>query len=144
MKRLSVYDKSTGLIRFHLPCSGQSETNNIPEGMAAVEGTHDPLSKRVDLSTGEVVDFIPAPPSDDHEWNEATHRWVLREDVATRQARRAAALRELTALDAAEMRALNGQPKVRKAIGGLLAVFKHQEAKREYLQALSLRMHQVD
>lgn len=53
---------------------------NIPEGCAAIEGQHDHLCKRVDLETGEVVDWQPPAPADSadctHEWSAEARRWV--------------------------------------------------------------------
>lgn len=57
----SFYDPSTGLFvgrRFSGPA--QKLEANTPEGLVAIEGHHDPASKRVDLASGEVVDYAPA------------------------------------------------------------------------------------
>jgi Phage tail assembly chaperone protein len=53
---------------------------NLPPGYAALEGRYDYLSQRVDLETGDVVDYQPpAPPDTEFEaftWNPQTKRWV--------------------------------------------------------------------
>lgn len=53
---------------------------NTPEGCVAVLGMHDHLSRRLDLETGEVVDYRPPKPEGslyvDHVWNDEARRWV--------------------------------------------------------------------
>lgn len=73
---------------------------NTPSGCSAIKGSFDLLSQRVDIETGEVVDYQPLRPSTDHEWNMETKRWQLTAeaqaiDNADRQARA-----ELVRLDA--------------------------------------------
>lgn len=50
------------------------------EGFGILEGTYDHLSQRVDLDTGEVVDWQPDKPAGDdytdHEWDEGAKRWL--------------------------------------------------------------------
>lgn len=52
----------------------------LPEGIGAIEGAYDHLSQRVDIETGEVVDWQPDKPEGDeytdHEWDAGTKRWV--------------------------------------------------------------------
>lgn len=49
-------------------------------GLGVLDGLHDHLSQRVDLDTGEVVDWQPDKPAGDeytdHEWDEQARRWV--------------------------------------------------------------------
>jgi hypothetical protein len=78
---------------------------NTPEGHRAIEGHFDPLSQRVDLETGAVVEYQPPAPSPDHEWEAVTRRWVLRADVAARQAKHAQALEQIAALEKNQLRA---------------------------------------
>lgn len=79
MKHWSFYDLATG----RLIGSGGSFKDeammiaNTPEGAAAIEGRYDHESQRVDLKTGEVVDYQPPQPSSDHEWDEEAKRWAL-------------------------------------------------------------------
>lgn len=47
-------------------------------------GDFDHLSQRVDLDTGEVIDYQPPATSPEHEWDERTRRWLL--PLALRQA----------------------------------------------------------
>lgn len=69
-------DMETGLFsRKKFSGPPESVSINVPAGMIAVEGDHDPLCKRFDFDTGEVIDYQPPKPSDSHEWNGT--RWVL-------------------------------------------------------------------
>lgn len=99
------YDSTTGEF-VGRTFSGPKETlaeNTLP-GCEAVpaDAVADPLSQRVDVASGEVVDYIPARPSEDHEWNLATKRWVLKPEVAARLAAREAAVQEIRRLETDE------------------------------------------
>jgi len=83
MKSWSFASEQTGLIaETVVQCSERRIGENTPVGMVAIEGHHDHLSKRVDLATGEVVDWQPpAPPDTDletFEWDAAPKRprWI--------------------------------------------------------------------
>lgn len=72
----SFYDLESGL--FTGRCySGRRLAANTPEGCGAVAGQIDHLAMRVYLATGELIEFVPAPPSADHEWNALSKRWQL-------------------------------------------------------------------
>ncbi|HEY1723951.1 MAG TPA: hypothetical protein VGF89_00905 [Steroidobacteraceae bacterium] len=83
MIAVSFYDKATGLFtgrRLVSTHDGALEINT-PEGCAAMDGEHDHLSSKVDLSdpsNPKVVDYQPPAPSNDHEWNADTKRWQLK------------------------------------------------------------------
>src|SRR5690606_34596661 len=85
---------------------------NIPEGYGAREDVTDWLSQRVDLETGQIVDYVPPQPSDDHEWihddaeGNRVRRWLLKPEVAERRARKAAALKRIMELEAKLPRAM--------------------------------------
>jgi hypothetical protein len=72
--------------------------DNVDDQHALIEGAFDHLSQRVDIQTGDVVDYQPPRPSDDHEWNAVTKRWQRPESVelALAQGRRARAEIQLT------------------------------------------------
>jgi hypothetical protein len=70
---------------------------NTPAGLAVKAGIFDHLSQRVDVDSGEVVDYQPPQPNDDHEWNAEVRRWVKRADVQKWETDRARALAELRA-----------------------------------------------
>jgi Domain of unknown function (DUF4376) len=77
----SFYDTATGaLAPSALTCAAAQVAANTPPGHAAIEGRFDPLSQRVDLATGQVVDYQPPAPAADElrtwAWDEATRRWV--------------------------------------------------------------------
>jgi len=112
MRTLHLYDVATGIF------SGQSfSTNDIagfeeglrlntPPGHATIEGDIDHLSQAVDLKTGEIIDYRPPAPDSDHEWNSTTRRWQLKPEVQELQQKRAAALAEISALEAQQPRAI--------------------------------------
>jgi hypothetical protein len=63
MKRYSFFDLSTGLLAPHqYGTSDPAELElNTPPGYGVIEGHHDHLNKRVDITTGELVDYqLPA------------------------------------------------------------------------------------
>lgn len=53
---------------------------NLRPGEAWMEGAHDHLSSRVDLATGQVIDWQPPAPADTdlatHHWDAEIRRWV--------------------------------------------------------------------
>lgn len=105
MKIYSFYDPATGLFTGRRISGSRSLlARNTKEGLAIAEGTHDALSRRIDLATGEVVDYQPPRPSDDHEW--VGRRWRLKPDAAQRQASAMAAQREIDRLEASQARAI--------------------------------------
>lgn len=59
MKRYSFFDLSTGLLAAHQ--YGTSDPAdvalNTPPGHGVIDGHHDRSSKRVDITTGELVDY---------------------------------------------------------------------------------------
>jgi hypothetical protein len=48
---------------------------NTPSGHGAYVGYVDPLSQKMDLASGQIVDYKPPQPSPKHEWNPITKRW---------------------------------------------------------------------
>jgi hypothetical protein len=52
-----------GMLPLHTDCS-------------FILGEYDPMTQRVDLATGNVVDYIPPRPSLRYEWDIVTRRWV--------------------------------------------------------------------
>ena len=77
----SFYDVATGaLAPGAITCSAAQLAANTPPGHAAIAGRFDPLSQRVDLATGQVVDWQPPAPADDElrtwAWDAVTRRWV--------------------------------------------------------------------
>lgn len=84
MKSWSLYKLETGELigrKFSSSEPNAIELNPAPEGHGIIEGHHDHLSKRVDIETGEVVEYQPPKPSNEHEWNATTKRWQLTKDA---------------------------------------------------------------
>lgn len=128
MKHFHFFDTQTGLFHGDALAVNSSDKRtggpsdglemaqaNCPEGHKPIEGHFDPLSQRVDVSTGAVVDYKPPQPSTDHEWNADAKRWQLKAEVVQRNAQRAAALAQIVALEAGQLRA------VREALCGDVA-----------------------
>lgn len=59
---------------------------NVPFdcGAVAIEGDHDNLSKRVDIESGQIIDYQPPRPSSDHEWHDGVKRWKLNAAAAAK------------------------------------------------------------
>lgn len=70
---------------------------NEDDNIGLIEGVRDWQSERVDLETGQIIDYQPPAPDDDHEWlhddeqGNRIRRWVLKPEAAERNARQAAA-----------------------------------------------------
>jgi hypothetical protein len=106
MQRITYYSKETGVA--HSRWSGPEHLVelNAPEGHAWIEGHFDMCSQRVDVKTGQLVDWQPPQPSPDHEWNAETRRWQLSQAIQERRARRQVALARIMALEASQARPL--------------------------------------
>lgn len=116
-KLLSIYDPATGRFLGKV-FSGSADVLTAKcalRGVLGVEGRHDHLSKRVDLATGEVVDWIPpAPPDTDletFEWDalsEPEHpRWISKPTAkAAKQAKQALVQERMDKLEAKQARPL--------------------------------------
>ena len=106
---VSFYHRETGIFNGrHLMVSDPAMIPlNTPPDHIAIEGDHyDPLTQRVDVATGRVVDHIPPQPSEDHEWNSISRRWQLRPEITAKQQARKAALGRITELELKALRAL--------------------------------------
>lgn len=104
MKHYRYYDEATGL--FHSATVKATDPKDalagIPAGHRIIEGEFDHLSQRVEISTGQIVDYQPPQPSQDHEWNPETKRWQL----CAAAERRQSALVQIAALEATQPRAI--------------------------------------
>lgn len=110
--RVSFYRLETGLFTGDtFDGSDERVAANTPEGCAAFEGLIDHLSRRVDVKSGELVDWRPEPPPADEwctwRWDDTLRRYVA-EPTAAALKRDAAApvLAQLAALDLAAIRPL--------------------------------------
>jgi hypothetical protein len=106
MSTYSFYHPETGQI--HHQAFGTDDARmlkaNTPAGYVATPGCLDPLSQRIDVTTGEVVDYQPPLPSADHEWNATTKRWQIKPEIQAKQAARRSALVSIAALEASGVR----------------------------------------
>jgi hypothetical protein len=77
------YDSKTGLftgVSIHTNLTDPTAVKefvaeNTPAGHGSYIGYVDALSQKVDLSSGQIVDYKPPQPSPRHEWNPVTKRW---------------------------------------------------------------------
>lgn len=83
-KNFTLYDRKTGVFA---PSHyfGHPELHET-EALAAREGHHDHLSRKVDPATGEVADHQPPQPSAEHDWDGAIKRWVPNSATVAHQA----------------------------------------------------------
>jgi hypothetical protein len=103
---------------------------NIPPDHIVIEGHHDHLSKRVDVSVPpeiinnagkvgysmdeatrivhKIIDYQPPAPSTDHEWDAQTKRWQISAAAQAKAAARSAALARIAALEASQHRHIRG------------------------------------
>jgi len=80
---IHFYDSKTGLftgVSIHTNLSEpkavkQFVAENTPAGHGAYIGYADALSQKMDLTSGQIVDYKPPQPSPRHEWNPVTKRW---------------------------------------------------------------------
>jgi hypothetical protein len=70
MRVVSFYDKDTGILAdYHLTASDEKGVElNTPPNHMAINGHHNPLTERVDVETGKIVDHTP--PLDSIDINE--------------------------------------------------------------------------
>lgn len=107
MKTYSFHDPATGLIAPEtVTCSERQAEANTRPGLTRIEGALDHLSQRVDIETGQVVDYQPPAPSDLHEWDAVTKRWKLPAAVIAAQAEQRALLAMITRIEATQLRSL--------------------------------------
>jgi hypothetical protein len=77
------YDDKTGLftgVSIHTNLSEPKDVKafiaeNTPAGHGSYVGYVDALSQKMDLASGQIVDYKPPQPSPRHEWNVVTKRW---------------------------------------------------------------------
>lgn len=110
MKEVTLFSLESGLFKRVLGVPEHALERNVPEGFGYVEGVFDPLSQRVDVRTGDVVDYQPPQPDNDHEWREnvvnGRPRWVKKPEVVAVERRAAAAQLEIERLELAQHRPL--------------------------------------
>lgn len=74
-KNFTLYDRATGMFTgsHYFGNPSLHETQDL----ASLDGHHDHLSSKVDVSNGNVVDYQPPQPDTNHEWDGKTRRWLL-------------------------------------------------------------------
>lgn len=103
----SVYSTETGLFTGVIIAVHDDLLDaNTPSGHAALIGRYDNLSQRVDIASGEVIDYQPPAPSADHEWNADTKRWQLAAAAQSKIDNHNAAMTGIARLEAAQHRAV--------------------------------------
>lgn len=135
MKAVSFYHKENGVLASnHLVVSddGMLEANT-PRDHAAIDGHHDHLSKRFDLQTKQLVEWIPPAPSADHVWDEASKTWNLNPDAMAKIERRRTAYARIAVLESSTLRTLREH-----ALGHAGAADKLKEIDDEILSLRSL------
>lgn len=111
MRTIHFYSLLTGIFSKHtLRVSSRNADEiiraNTPAEYAAREGVIDPCSQRVDLKTGEVIDYRPAAPDEHHEWNDQRKRWLLKPDIANVRAIDAATREKIAEIERSQQRAV--------------------------------------
>lgn len=110
MTTVTLYSLSTGEFGRVLSCPGKALERNVPAGQAYKLGRFDKFSQRVDLETGEVVDYQPPSPGVDYEWRQnvadGRPRWVKTDAAAARDSAHSAAINRIDELERRQLRAM--------------------------------------
>jgi thiamine biosynthesis protein ThiC len=106
MHTFSFYDRVTGAIHASVFSTNNPDMvkANTPPDHIAIDGSHDHLSQRFDLTTGQLVTYQPAAPSADHAWNAETKRWQLSAAAQEKIDQRQQALFTIAQLEAGQAR----------------------------------------
>ncbi len=109
MRVIWFYHKDTGLFHGRNLMTSDPEliAPNTPPDHIAIEGDHfDPISQRVNVATGNVVNRLSPQPSEDHEWNSSIRRWQVKPEIAARKEACRVALERIRYLELKALRAL--------------------------------------
>lgn len=106
MRAVSFYHRETGVFISNQMIVSDDDilALNTPKDHIAIDGHHDHLSKRFDIATGEIVEWMPPAPSSDHVWNPETKRWQISAAAADKIAKRNAARARIQELEASQHR----------------------------------------
>ena len=106
--RWSFYNLTTGhFTGRQFSCSAHDKKTlrlNTPKGSGAIVGDHDHLSRKVNLTTGNVVNYRPPKPDINHEWNRVAKRWILNEKVREQRHREKQAQASIEKLERQQLR----------------------------------------
>jgi hypothetical protein len=97
-----LFDLSTGIFIGRSMSGGEEFLEaNKPEGFDWIGGVTDWQSQRVDLDTGQLIDYIPPVPGPaaDYEWSSESRRWRKTAVAIMRDQRHAAAMAEIEHLE---------------------------------------------
>jgi hypothetical protein len=154
-----IYELTTGLF------TGQAHHTNVkdaaaianfidestPPGHGAYIGKYvDYLSKRVDVSTGLLVEYQPPQPSRRHVWNAEAKRWQVKNreqreialariaqlEAGTHRAVRETLIRACEAVDALKEAVASKSPEVREAVDRLYSCVARLEVSEAELDEL--------
>lgn len=108
IKRWHFYDAQTGLLlgRSFSSTDPEDAARNTPAGCVAIAGEYDYLSQKFDLELGAIVDYQPAKPSPEHEWNAKARRWQLSTKAAQAEADDAIARDAIAKLEQQQLRSM--------------------------------------
>lgn len=86
----SFYSNTDGSFHFsRLSAPIDQVEGNTPPGFTAIEGDHDHLSKKVNLTTLEIEEWIPPAPADTDletwSWDTSTLRWISAPTLLSKQ-----------------------------------------------------------
>jgi hypothetical protein len=131
MRCFYFYHKTSGVLNqntivINAPNAENVALLNCPPEHKIIEGNFDPLSQRVDIETGQLIDYQPPQPSADHEWNADTKRWQL---SAAAQSKLDGNTAAMTSISSGELRSL-------RAMRELLLVLSVEGAERDRLKAI--------
>ena len=76
MSKWWIYDSVGTVTGGTIDCPVEHLFENIPDGCGCLIGPVNVQSQCVDMVTGEVVDYIPPAPSENHQWEPTAKRWV--------------------------------------------------------------------
>jgi hypothetical protein len=109
LKTVMFYHKDTGMFAANqlLVSDERMVALNTPKDHVAIDGHHfDHLSQRVDVTSGEIVDYQPPQPSVEHEWSGTARRWQLNGASQAKRQASSEALARISQLEAQQPRAL--------------------------------------
>jgi len=112
VRHVTFYHKESGLLngRSLVASDNRLVALNTPDGYIAIDhpegSTLDHLSQKVDIETGNIVDYQPLAPSEDHEWDARARRYRLKPDVKAIRDRQEAAVIRISMLERESITAL--------------------------------------
>ena len=81
MSTFNFYKQDSGMfVGVALSCIGDHLPGNVPPDCGCIMGEFDHLSQKVDMTTGEVIDYIPPQPSVNHAWNSENEAMAVRQN----------------------------------------------------------------